>query len=426
MNGTRWSAYATLALLLVPRFLGAQARPDLPPTGWYVTDTGRRMLVSPAPDSGYRTLDFANAEFGPFVVASEDPLEAGQFRVVQGDDGEIRALETADGLRWRRMPDAPYTLREVGFESGDGVRLAGLVLQPERSETGVVLIHGSGSSDRDNVWAFTFAHALADAGICVLFPDKRGSGASEGNWRKVGLDALARDAIAGAHFLSETCDLSSDRVGWLGLSQGGWVAPLAHRFSAAGAFQIGVSAAAVPIFDQMEHEAINTLRASGMTEFEVNSARRLLKTTGAFATGSTPWSSYSALRDSLSDGPLRAFVAAMPADSADWRWSWWNRVGRIDPVDSWAQSRIPVLLVYGEEDQEDNVPVERSVRRLDELRRSPGRPPVNVLVFEGRGHTLVEPDSGWIDKVVLEQIARWVLARGEAASTGGGNGSPRE
>ena len=376
--------------------------------GWYQTEEGRGILVSPAPDSGYRYLDFAHAEFGPLTLAREDSAAAEGARLVTDDEGLVQVLEFIDGRSWSRLSDAPYDLREVSFSGADGVALTGLVLRPRRAEIGAVVIHGSGDSDRDNVWAYTFAHALADAGVCVLFPDKRGSGASSGDWREVGLDALARDAVAGARELAGECGLSTDRIGWLGLSQGGWVAALAHRFSGGGAFQVSVSAAAVEVFEQMEHETINTLEASGLGGEALDTARRLVTSVRGFATGVESWSRYTALRDSLVGGPVGSFARALPADSTDWRWKWWNRVGRIDPVESWAQSAVPVLVVYGSEDEADNVPVQRSVFRLEDLRRSPGSPALTLRVYEGLGHTLVDEQKGWIDDEVLTEIGTWV------------------
>lgn len=416
MTDPRWTttAAALLALILGPAGLRGQPAPDGTPTGWYRDGDGRRVLVSPAPDSGYRYLDFEGADFGSVALVPAGEADSGTgVRALLDGSGAVREIRSSAGVAWRRMEDAPYTVAELAFAGDGGVPLAGLLLRPDRPRLGAVMIHGSGDSDRDNAWAYTFAHALADAGVCVLFPDKRGSGGSGGDWRRVGLDALARDAVAAAEELADRCGLADEAIGWVGLSQGGWVAPVAHRFAGGGAFQVAVSAAAVPVFDQMAHETLNALRAAGAGGETLDRARELLMAVRDRATGRSSWSAYVERRDSLGRGPLADLVSALPGEPDHWRWAWWSRVGRIDPLASWAQSEVPVLVVYGQADETDNVPVARSVRRLEALGRAPGSPSVDVSVFPELGHTLVDDDTGWIDRGALDRIVRWVLARAD-------------
>lgn len=398
----------TFALLL-PISATAQMGSTTDVAGWYRTDDGRMILVSPGPVTGFRRLDFDHAEFGSLAVDSDGDLDREEaFRPVANEQGRVLELTAPDGRTWTRVSEAPYELTEVSFVGGGGVELDGLLLRPDTPRIGAVLIHGSGDSDRDNVWAYTFAHALAEGGVCVLFPDKRGSGASGGDWRSVGFDALARDAVAGAREVIRRCGLNLTRVGWLGLSQGGWIAPLAHRFAGGGAFVASVSAAAVPVFDQMAHETLNTLRQADLGAATVDEARPLLEAVRDFATGHIGWERYVAVRRSFENGPLASLASAMPTDSTDWRWRWWYRTGGFDPVQSWAQSRAPVLVVYGERDERDNVPVRESVARLEGMAAAPDAPPVTVEVLPHLSHTLVDEASGWVDTRALSRIVAWV------------------
>ena len=65
-----------------------------------------------------------------------------------------------------------------------------------------VIIHGSGTSDRDNLWPLTLTQYLRESGIAVLLPDKRGSEKSEGDWRTSSFQDLAGDTFS-RHFLLE-------------------------------------------------------------------------------------------------------------------------------------------------------------------------------------------------------------------------------
>lgn len=90
---------------------------------------------------------------------------------------------------------------------------------------GVVLIGGSGPSDRDNDGYFPpLRDALVQAGLAVLSYDKRGVGGSSGDWREATLDDLAKDATAALRCLREQPGVRGAQAGWFGHSEGGWVA----------------------------------------------------------------------------------------------------------------------------------------------------------------------------------------------------------
>jgi pimeloyl-ACP methyl ester carboxylesterase len=398
-----------VALTLITTAADAEAQRDVD-VGWYTTADGRHILVSPAPGEGYRQLDFANAAFSGLDLGEE-----GGFVWVSAAAGGP-ALQSPAGERWVPRPDAPYGVTEIAFETFDGEMLEGVLLNPARpSGRGAVLLHGSGSSDRDNVWAYTFAHALAEHGVAVLFADKRGSGASTGDWRSVGFDALALDAGSAARTLAREARVPLGSIGWVGLSQGGWVAPLAARMAGDGAFVISVSSAAVPVFDQIAFEVENTLRNEGFSDEAVGEALGLQEALRRHALGHISWSTYEETRSRTLTGPGAPFAEAMPEDRGDWRWSWWARVGDYDPIGSWARTGLPTLVVYGGEDESDNVPVETSVHHLGELRSRPhvgGQ--LTVEVFPGLGHTLVDPETGWVSRAVLDRIVTFALTAAPA------------
>ena len=128
---------------------------------------------------------------------------------------------------------------DVRYKNG-AMTLAALLLIPEASKplAGAVIIQGSGASDRTNRWARAIAEILVGKGIAVLLTDKRGSGKSDGNWQTSSFDDLAADALAGADYLRARKEIDAGRVGLVGLSQGGWIAPLAAARSENIAFVI--------------------------------------------------------------------------------------------------------------------------------------------------------------------------------------------
>ena len=60
--------------------------------------------------------------------------------------------------------------------------------------------------------------------MAVLSLDKRGAGASTGDWHTASLDDIAGDWLAGVAMLKQRKDIDPRRIGVHGSSQGGWTA----------------------------------------------------------------------------------------------------------------------------------------------------------------------------------------------------------
>lgn len=122
--------------------------------------------------------------------------------------------------------------REVTFES-DGLRLAGSFLAPAGLGpfAAVLMLPGSGQIDRDDnasklrIDAFPqIATYLTLHGFASFRFDKRGVGASEGDYWTAGFDDRLTDATAALSWLRSQGDVDPDRVFVLGHSEGALIA----------------------------------------------------------------------------------------------------------------------------------------------------------------------------------------------------------
>ena len=126
-----------------------------------------------------------------------------------------------------------FTVEEVIVKNKvDTISLAGnLTLPPgEGPFTGVVLVAGSGEIDRDETFQGhqffkVLAEYLAENGIASYRYDKRGVGESSGIFKEVILEDFVSDAHAALKYLNSHPKIS--RVGFIGHSEGGMVAPMA-------------------------------------------------------------------------------------------------------------------------------------------------------------------------------------------------------
>ena len=158
------------------------------------------------------------------------------------------------------LSDIDYS--EVFFTNEtNNLKLAGLLMVPEGEGPfpTVVIIQGSGPSFRDNGWYLSIVKHLQDNGIAVLIPDKRGCEKSEGEWIGASFDELANDAISAIEFIKTQDRFEYSYIGLVGMSQGGWIAPVAETKSEDVSFIASLSGATVITDEQLLHEEIHNI-----------------------------------------------------------------------------------------------------------------------------------------------------------------------
>lgn len=319
--------------------------------------------------------------------------------------------------------DTSWTVEEVRFEAPDGVDLAGLAYVPRGAGPfpGAVMIQGSGESDRTNVWARAFAETLAGSGIATLLPDKRGSGESGGEWRTASFEVLARDALAGLDRLAANPRIDSDAIGVVGISQGGHVAPFAARLSDEVAWVVDVSGAAVTMVEQIRHEMANTAREAGLHPEGVEAVLEIQRAAERYVeTGE--WEPYAATLAEAEGKPWAPVAEGFPQTRDSPVWAWARLNAAYDPIPHWKALDVPILVVYGEEDERDNVPVVESVRRLRAALEESGHPDHTIHVVDGAGHGLWAPDTDHaahdhrLHPDLVELLTGWIAERASGVS----------
>lgn len=266
----------------------------------------------------------------------------------------------------RATEDLPYTEEVVRFANEqDGVEIAGTLLTPKSNgpHPGIVLIHGSGYNER--WWVWYMADLFAKNGIAALAIDKRGCGESGGEWESVSLETLAMDGVAGVHLLQSRDDIVATRVGLWGISQAGWIMPIAAVNSSDIAFIVVTSGAAVTVEEEGYFDYIVQLKDAGYSEEDRAKARDILERDFQVSVTGEGYdelmAKVSEVRDEAWYKELRIFVS--PPDSNARRFYRIN--GIFDPVPYWEQIKIPVLFLYGEEDR--SVEPSRSIEILNRI-----------------------------------------------------------
>ena len=169
-------------------------------------------------------------------------------------------------LTWRREDAAPRVARRVDiekhedirFSSGD-IQLAGALISPTMAgkHPAIILVHGSGAENRE--YMLPWARFLVRRGIAVLGYDKRGVGESTGDWNTASFDDLAGDVVAAFKYLKTRRDIDPEQIGLFGVSQAGWIMPLAAVRAKDLAFLISVSGAGVTVAETTIDQAQNEI-----------------------------------------------------------------------------------------------------------------------------------------------------------------------
>lgn len=259
------------------------------------------------------------------------------------------------------QPPFPYREEQVSFASPKArmtVTLAGTLTLPPKPLGAVVLIAGSGPQTRDEEVAghkvfWVLADYLTRHGIAVLRYDKRGIGASTGDYAHATSFDFADDAQAAVAYLRSRPEIAHLRIGLIGHSEGGLVAPIVADADPKVAFVVLMAGPGENGLKLLLEQGDLLLKAGGASDAAIAESHTIRAAI------------FAAIRDQADpqkrDAAVRAIIAATPAAktmtpavidaqvhnvSSDWFHNFFS----YDPVPALARIRVPVLAVAGSRD----------------------------------------------------------------------------
>jgi pimeloyl-ACP methyl ester carboxylesterase len=289
-----------------------------------------------------------------------------------------------------------------------GIELSATISLPRTSARvpGVVIVHGSGPSTRQNEWTAAWTKALTSQGIAVLHPDKRGSGSSKGDWRTASLEDLAADASAAVRVLRAANGVDSSRVGVIGFSQGGKVVAILAADDSLARFAGVISSSTNTFREQLVDEIVSEARQRSQPLDSTELAKLSDVYEHAFAVARDGgWNAFQrTASDARAYSPRLAFaLRTLPPDSAHWSVGFIRAVGDFNPMTYWKRARVPAFFLLGGRDTQVDVP-----RTIETLWAGVGQgnPLFSMLVLQGSGHAIFRDDA-------LAFVSQWVktLAR---------------
>ncbi len=167
----------------------------------------------------------------------------------------------------------PYIAREVTIEHPLGHVLAGTLTIPEGPGPfpAAVLITGSGPQDRDETILnhkpfLVIADYLTRHDIAVLRYDDRGTAGSTGSFAGATSADFATDALAAMLFLQTVDGIDPGRIGLIGHSEGGIIAPMVAGLTDGVDFMVLLAGTGVPGDELLQLQGELIARATGADE----------------------------------------------------------------------------------------------------------------------------------------------------------------
>ncbi len=276
----------------------------------------------------------------------------------------------------------------------DGIALAGtLTLPTEPAAPLVIGVHGAEGSTRQFHLFRHLESTLPPAGVATLVFDRRGEGESGGDGSASSYEQFAADVRAWMRFCAADKRVDPARIGLWGISQGGWIAPLAAASSPAPAFLVAVSAAGVTPGKQMSFATRALLREAGYGDEAVDQMLALRRAMDELSLGRMSVSDAQALLDSAAGEPWFE-LAFVPPDASLIDASWAEEM-EFDIRPALRTLDLPVLLFFGEHDRW--IPVAESA---DIWRSELGaNADLTVVSLPGTGHaaTYATDPSDWLE-----------------------------
>ena len=274
-------------------------------------------------------------------------------------------------IRRPQTPKAPfpYAVEDVKFENKvDGIELAGTLTIPETDKPcpAVVLISGSGPQDRDEsilehkpFWVI--ADHLTRNGIAVLRFDDRGTAESKGEFSTATSEDFANDAEAALNYLAGDARISSHRIGLIGHSEGGLIAPIVAARRSDVAFIVLLAGPCVNGKQILLTQGRLVLHAEGINDETALTVQRetqlamfdsILNTPADSSVEALTNSAMKKLMESLPEGlrneeMLRPSVAA---GIAQLNTPWFRNFLTFEPASVLQAVKCPVLALNGQKD----------------------------------------------------------------------------
>lgn len=319
-----------------------------------------------------------------------------------------------------------YSEEEVTFYNASAkIKLAGTLTKPKGKGPfpAVILVSGSGPQDRNEEMLghkpfLVIANYLTNNGIAVLRFDDRGVGKSAGDFSKATTEDFATDVEAGISFLKQQKGIDIQKIGIIGHSEGGMVAPMVAAKDTSLDFIVLLAGPGIFIRDLMLQQMEDITKSQGESDSIVTSQIEnnrqafdiLLNTPDNFDAKNKLIKLYQSQDTTMSESEIRQAINPMFTP-------WFRYFISYNPQIALEQTKCRVLAINGDKDLQ--VASKVNLEGIETSLKSGGNKDFKIVEMTNINHLFQTTSSGKISEYgqleetfspkVLEIMKDWIL-----------------
>ena len=329
----------------------------------------------------------------------------------------------------------PYYEEEVVFKNTEAnISLAGTLTLPNKNGKFpvVILISGSGPQDRDETFMghkpfLVLSDYLTKQGVGVLRFDDRGQGASTGDFGKATTEDFSKDVLSAISYLKTRKEIDVKKIGLVGHSEGGIIAPLVANNSKDVAFMVLLASTGIP------GEELSVMQSKTFRQFPVKDEVAYEKNTRKAIAIVTSNKSDVEIKNELTahyNNFIRPILTSLnvPKDKINLfiegqlktSLKPWSRYFlQYNPADEIEKLKIPVLSLNGSKDTQVNAKINQDGIRNALIKG--GNKDYKIVELENLNHFFQECKTGRMDEyrkieqtfspTALKEISSWILKK---------------
>ncbi|UUC44122.1 alpha/beta hydrolase family protein [Flavobacterium cerinum] len=329
----------------------------------------------------------------------------------------------------------PYYSEDIIFENRQaGITLAGTLTLPKKEGVfpAVVLITGSGPQDRNEALAghkpfLVLSDYLTKNGIAVLRYDDRGTALSEGDFNSATSVDLASDVANAVAYLKNRKEIDRTKIGLIGHSEGGLIAPLVATESKDIAFIVMLGGPGIPGDKILLIQQRLIARASGISEQEIRQTERINKRIFSIVKKSSDVEQLKTeLRSDLKKFLSKNARSKKTNGKSDEEYinlqvktyatPWMQYFIKYNPEPTLKKVKIPVLALNGERDLQ--ITPKENLRAIKKALCKAGNKKLTIRELPTLNHLFQESDTGapheyetieqTYSPTVLKEVLKWL------------------
>lgn len=305
----------------------------------------------------------------------------------------------------------PYYSEDVYFKNQKaGIHLAGTLTLPKKEGIFpvVILITGSGPQNRNEELAghkpfLVLSDYLTKNGIAVFRYDDRGTAFSEGNFKTATSVDLASDVESTVAYLKTRKEINQKKMGLIGHSEGGLIAPLVATQSKDIAFIVMMAGPGISGDKIIQIQQRLIAEVSGISKEEIKETEKVNKKIFDIVKKS---SDMEQLKSDLKSN-LKKFLRENPdfknpdnvtpeefiqLQIKTYATPWMQYFIKYNPVNTLQKVKIPVLALNGEKDLQ--ITPKENLNAIKKALRKARNKNITIMELPDLNHLFQEADTG--------------------------------